>query len=295
MDDEHREQEKHDPQKEIANKGRVAIGAGQQQNNAAQSSSGGNQPQHKKRITEWFRRKLGDHTPLERLTFAFEVLTFFALCVYSYFSYGQWQEIKKQRDVMNGQLAVGIAGMFQTQQMLSQSIAQTVVAGQSADAAKRAADTASKALDASRDFSRMDQRAWVGIKQFNLISPIAVGKLMTIEIEATNTGKTPALGVTLINCGTGDTEAATLEFACPSGRSGIIAPNGETVFTVEGTDAVSQGYVDRLKAGIQRTFYRFTIKYKDAFGITRYSGVCAYFPMDKTHVFGQCPHGNWMK
>jgi hypothetical protein len=79
------------------------------------------------------------------------------------------------------------------------------------------------------------------------------------------------LDIMFTNCGTGDKEQTTIAWNCPQ-ADGVIAPGAEAVF-VNVSGPVSQGYVDRLKAGIQRTYYRFTIQYRDIFGIKRTTGV----------------------
>jgi len=144
-----------------------------------------------------------------------------------------------------------------------------------------------------RDNFMTDQRAWIGVKGFTLYGPPTPGQQLIMNITAINTGKTPALDVTFANCGTGDDEQTTLTWNCPKASS-VIAPGAENVF-VNTSDPVSQAYVDRLTAGIQRTYYRFTIQYRDIFGIARTTGVCAFYPLSKTTPFGQCLHGNWMK
>jgi hypothetical protein len=61
------------------------------------------------------------------------------------------------------------------------------------------------------------------------------------------------------------------------------------------SEPLTQIYIDRLKAGTQRTYYRGIIQYKDIFGINRHTGFCAYYPGTTRSVpFLECPHGNYM-
>jgi hypothetical protein len=78
-------------------------------------------------------------------------------------------------------------------------------------------DQANKSLNASIDATRTDQRAWVGVENFEIVGTVSTNKPMLISINYINTGKTPGLDVTLTNCGTGDTEAAMIEWRCPVG------------------------------------------------------------------------------
>jgi len=68
------------------------------------------------------------------LTFVFEVLTFFALCVYSYFSYKQWQSMQGQKVVMQGQLDQMTKAALQTDELINE-------ARKSAEAARLSAET----------------------------------------------------------------------------------------------------------------------------------------------------------
>jgi hypothetical protein len=62
---------------------------------------------------------------------------------------------------------------------------------------KKAADSAAKSVSASREALRLDQRAWVGIRDFNCDSCSETTdsqmSLNSIIVTAINTGKTPAL------------------------------------------------------------------------------------------------------
>lgn len=138
-----------------------------------------------------------------------------------------------------------------------------------------------------------DQRAWVGIKSFEIIASITPEKSMHMNINVINTGKTPAREVKLLECGTGDTEAATLEWKCPLDDEGIVAPGGQWFFA-SSSDPVSQLYVDRLTAGVQRTYYRGVIQYKDIFDKIHSTRFCAYYAGSSATNFLACPHGNDM-
>jgi hypothetical protein len=119
MDSENSKPQKDDSANEIQAECGSILSARGKQYKACHSDGGGDNTQNKKRIAEWFRKLFGGHRPLEWLTFGFEVLTFFALCVYSYFSWGQWQAIKDQKGVMQGQLDQMISSSIQTDKLIA--------------------------------------------------------------------------------------------------------------------------------------------------------------------------------
>ena len=86
------------------------------------------------------------------------------------------------------------------------------------------------ALDASIQSSRVDQRAWVGIKNFDIEGPaLSMGQIIRINMNLINTGKTPALDVGMSDCGSGDTqayaEASTVGCESSAKDRSVIAPN----------------------------------------------------------------------
>jgi hypothetical protein len=136
----------------------------------------------------------------------------------------------------------------------------------------------------------VDQRPWVGIKDLELVGTVAVGQSMVLKIDYLNTGKTPALHVAFTNCGTGDTEEATLHMGCPDSVYGLAAPNlGMHVDFVSAP--VTQIYVDRLKARTVQSYYRGTLVYRDIFGNAHHTRFCAFYDGIR---FRECPHGNDM-
>jgi hypothetical protein len=143
----------------------------------------------------------------------------------------------------------------------------------------------------ARDALLLDQRAWVGIKNVVVTSVVAVGKPMVIDIGYTNSGKTPAVALELINCTTGDTEEKMIEWKCSSGNL-AIAPNQELAITNTSTPLL-QTYVDQLKGGT-KMYFRGVFQYNDIFGITHHTGFCTYFTGIENIKFVACPNGNYM-
>jgi hypothetical protein len=152
------------------------------------SNAGKNNRSHQHQEPGRFRLLVRGHSLLEWLTLIFDVLTVLILIAYTYYAGQQWQ-------TMGGQLDAMRATIYQTRELVRQARAQSRSASNSADAAIRAADTGQKALDASIRNSRLDQRAWVGVRETNTDGLVLDLEKTTFTIIYVNTGKTPAFAV----------------------------------------------------------------------------------------------------
>lgn len=65
-----------------------------------------------------------------------------------------------------------------------------------AEATQKNVATAQAALKATLDNSRLDQRAWVGVKELHLTEALTANKHIEFVVEVQNMGKTPGLNVT---------------------------------------------------------------------------------------------------
>jgi len=188
MDQDNSKPQESDPANDSHENFLPAVGAERNQNNAGHTDSSRYQTEHKSRIAKWF----GGHKPLEWLTFGFEVLTFFALCVYSYFSWGQWQAMRDQNGVMEGQLEhmKDTHLLMETERLATNAEKQARATNQLAAESKRSADIA-----------QGEDTPWLGIEQ----DSFAIGRLeyswdtepplirIYINFALKNFGTSPAL------------------------------------------------------------------------------------------------------
>ena len=121
------------------------------------------------------------------------------------------------------------------------------------------------ALDASIEMSRTDQRAWLGVKDITLTHALTINHPIQISVNTFNSGKTPALEVTLPEISVGDGEDHMLKTA-PSKDRGVVAPNNNEVFY--SSASVSNDVIDGLEAAKIRVYVRGRIEYKDIFGLS---------------------------
>jgi hypothetical protein len=202
---------------------------------------------------------------------------------------------------------------------------QTCIAKQGADAATTAAkaaqdgisesrnnrvasETQSKAaLDASIESSRTDQRPWVSIVRWKLSEDPSSGKDFAIIIGPINTGKTPALSLTMISQlsiwpeepSPTDLEAVVVKAGKTPNSIGMLPPSvGAIILDFHyATDPwrLDASQVEAYRARTQRIYLETLVKYTDAFGWRHRTRVCAYhsygMPLDELSL---CRQGNSM-
>ena len=225
-----------------------------------------------------------------RLTAA---IAFFALCSVVV-GILQW-------NAMSGQLGEMKSGSTQTDRLIS---AATGIAGSiaesihKADAARESSEIQSKrALDVSIAASRIDQRAWFGIKEITLANPLVIGKSVQISIIGLNTGKTPTLDLSLTEVRVGPSETDTSRdfiFSIPDRE--VVAPNNTDVFYA--TVKYSDDSIKAIMAATIRIYIHGILEYRDVFGSPHRTTFCAYYPTDGPdsavgHFFN-CRTGNSM-
>ena len=213
MDDANRDTKNDNTEKNIPTERSPGIGPDGQQTNASHAHDDGNHTQNQHSISEWFRHKFTGHRPLEWLTFAFEVLTFFALCIYSYFSYGQWQAMKDQKIVMQGQLEQMKGTSTQTDRLIGETHTLATNAGvQAANAADQVkklsalVDATNKQAVATRGQLSVMQgqvettdRPWINVTidiDDGLHFDQTGRAIFKLRYTLQNTGRSTAIGIT---------------------------------------------------------------------------------------------------
>lgn len=164
------------------------------------------------------------------------------------------------------------------------------------DTARQSSETNSqKALDASIQASRLDERPWIVGNGLSLSSEPEEGKMPTVTITLRNTGKTPALNMfPASHPSISDNCLPWNETKLPAPKSiGILAP-GQTGLSFA-TDPLTYMKlpIDAYNAGINKYCVRAKVLYTDADKIQHWSTIC----MSHTHgrpldQFDYCVEGN---
>jgi hypothetical protein len=160
-----------------------------------------------------------------------------------------------------------------------------------ATAMETTAQKASDSLKENRAASRVDQRAWLGVKDIKLGTPLKIGQKVDIEINSVNSGKTPALDVRMTSLSMGINKVQPATTSSPD--SGVVAPgNNQMLF---GSAELSDTGINFLLAAKVKLYVRGRIEYKDIFGASHTTTFCAYYPTGKTLPnFFNCTTGNHM-
>jgi len=150
---------------------------------------------------------------------------------------------------------------------------------------------AKAALDASIEASRMEQRAWLTIRQITLVKEPSEGENIEALASLYNVGKTPAKmrDKYHIAVGKGDAEPDWPSWdAVPYGdqRPGIVSPNAPMTIEITYDDPPVQ-QIRRYRTAGGTIDIRIRVDYEDVFGESHFIETCAI------HRFGS-PVGNWI-
>jgi hypothetical protein len=178
------------------------------------------------------------------------------------------------------------------------------------DAAKTAKDAVTltiaqgqKALDASIEASKLDQRAWVGttettpppLMEGDKRVYVKAGSKMTFDASVVNSGKTPALKVTTnfgIRTYSSNESIPTYQPDTTKGGASAVQP-GAHFRLVLSTRVLTQKEIGILKSGIENLYFLGLITYEDIFGRSHQTTFCyCLLPDLSTIIF--CPTGNTM-
>jgi hypothetical protein len=142
---------------------------------------------------------------------------------------------------------------------------------------------------------RVDQRAWVGVKQMIFRGQVKPGSELFAIIQVQNTGKTPALEVSINH---------TLTFSKPTkehfaklpkiGNFGkmAIAPDGIYVAVQMFSGKLSEIEIEKLNKDIPYVVGR--ISYKDVFGGDHQTWFCSFYRQDFFPALHFCETLNYM-
>jgi hypothetical protein len=148
-------------------------------------------------------------------------------------------------------------------------------------------------LDASIEASRLDQRAWLAVKEVRIESELALNEPLRYSINLVNTGKTPALDVRFVELRSGNNEATIDELAPPRDR-GVVAP-GNNIKVFGRSNRLDQPTTKAIQDGTIRLYISGTIEYWDIFKTKpRHTRFCVYYPTSAPPNFFNCTDGNTM-
>lgn len=159
-------------------------------------------------------------------------------------------------------------------------------------AAEGSLEQSKRALDASIETSRRDQRAWVG--PIDIIHPshkdgsrtvfVKEGDRPTFGVIVTNSGKTPALKVTPLQrmVVSFTKEPLIIRYNQPRTKPsiGVLQPNAKLLLETDKTEPFTKEIISRLESG-QVTLYVFgIITYEDIFKRSHKTTFCMYMSSD---------------
>lgn len=131
-----------------------------------------------------------------------------------------------------------------------------------------------QAIDASLKVSRLDQRAWVGVKSIQMF-PMEAGKPLKMEIKYSNSGKTFALDVR--HTGILRLTDKPLGDVAPEDRENLdkqpkqvptlvtLAPNGESLIPCASLAPITEEMIAAINSGKVHVYLVGEISYTDVF------------------------------
>lgn len=230
-------------------------------------------------------------------SFCFEIALVIATCTSAGVAVSQWKTMERQSNIMKEQLDVMAAQTSAAFQQVSTAKISIRIADKtlkdSQQSGKEQSERAEKSLNAAIENFRLDQRAWINLKEIAFKSYTTGGKQVfvkagqpaRIKLSYTNTGKTPARILTtktylwFVEAGN---KPPLLEKA-------IIATENQpfTLFpndTYSQADIISEVFstqqVEILKTGQYVMYIYGMIPYEDVFGQTRWTQFCNYVTPD---------------
>lgn len=165
-----------------------------------------------------------------------------------------------------------------------------------ADAAKQANILAERSTQETLESIRLDQRAWVAVREIVLIGDPSEGRPVDIKVFLINTGKTPARDlVGQVRVLMDKDHLARPEFAGLSEDHPryTLAPGPTNIHTDRNNQRFPTEQVRQYREGGVRLYVHGRLFYKDVFGVTRQTSFCAFRAFgDEQETFTWCPRYN---
>lgn len=243
-------------------------------------------------------------SPITRGTFMLTVGIAFSTIAYAIiaaFQLGamkdQLREIRHSSDESSKQFQVQLghfdAGLGRSDVIAQRAGEQAAASARFADAAKTQAGTSKDSLRQTIDDFRLDQRAWLTIKNVQLTKPFSTTEHAQISIDIGNSGKTPALNAGVVCVGFDLTVPPCKPLSQPLIFKFVVAPGGQTI-QFASLDPQSQALLDALKSKTKLFYFRFQITYYDIYRNERHTMFCGTYPGEKDPYFTNCTDGGTM-
>ena len=174
-------------------------------------------------------------------------------------------------------IVVGVGVLIVYSKQLNQMKTSTKAAQDSALAASNAVAQAQTAMNASIAASRLDHRAWIAIKEITFRNHRQAGQIPGAEIVIVNTGRTPALDVSVIKSVRIDTslpEGGMPHAVLTHPSVGVLGPGIEFVGTSFLTRPRTELEVTTLQQGVTHLYAYGVITYKDIFDTPHFTEYC---------------------
>lgn len=157
---------------------------------------------------------------------------------------------------------------------------------------RSARDQSERALSASVQASRLDQRAWVGVKKAT-IDPVQPGKPVITSVILSNFGKTPARNIQLgarmmiprvkMDNEAGYKLAQDELMKVEKGRGGVLFPGADSSILIPIRPSVKDEDMADILAGRQTIYLIGEVTYEDVFRETHFTRYFySYNPTSKT-------------
>jgi hypothetical protein len=190
---------------------------------------------------------------------------------------------------------VGFLGLIAIYYTLKATQEAAEAAKAQAISSQTATDIAKLAFDENVRTFRLDQRAWVGVKEIILRGQMRPGSELFAVIQQQNTGKTPALEVTINHTVTYKKPTKELLDKFPKiGTFGKIAmaPNGTFASVQIFSLNLNEAEIKKINEGNPYVYGR--IFYKDVFGESHQTWFCSFYSPDIFPALRFCDTLNYM-
>ncbi len=156
-----------------------------------------------------------------------------------------------------------------------------------------------ESINLARESFRLDMRAWVGPKYYNL-KVFQAGKPITVEVGFTNTGKTPARNFSAFvvihpsekHLSEGEMVKIFSQYGKLQQKSDVVFRSEEKSITVSTSDIANDQTVEMVKSK-QLFIYVFgELAYDDVFNNRHSTKFCGYYPSAKDRSFNICRDHN---
>lgn len=226
----------------------------------------------------------------EWLMLAFTGVIAASAFTYTMVAIWQLEVIGEQVDVMSKQSKALEGTLIETQEIVKAT-------KDGANAAMRSANAAEKAVEATINSIRLEQRAWVGVKRMTWKGELKKGEKLEAVILVENTGRTPALDV-IVKKGSGTLYPTKKLLSLPVRGEMVmivIAPNNRFPSLRTISEGLSEADIRLLKSGERPVYVYGTITYLDIFKRTHKTGFCGFYNEDAFPGLEFCRTMNYME